>query len=365
MRRTALYSKSYRAPSVAQLGAATEAPKPPSKFKIFAQRHERPLWLASGVGAALVAFGLYAWMSPAQQKLTQRDIDSAVLHTLEKQPEPPSHAAIAYNVIAPSVVLVRRLGEDEEEDSKDGKAKDKDGKKKTPEKKSEKKPEQRAEKQPPPPPKLKDDNKGTDKDQEKGGEKDGGKGEGADGEDEGYQLQGIGTGVVFSEEGLIFTCLHVIAGAERIGVTFGDGTESEVEIVDVQPENDLAVLKPKTVPDDLKPATLRSTRGLNVGDEVVAVGFPFGIGPTATSGVISGLRREHYSEEGKRNLIDLIQFDAAANPGNSGGPLVTREGDVIGIVTSIMNPTSEGFFVGIAFAVPIENAASAAGMSPF
>ncbi|MBM3514637.1 MAG: trypsin-like serine protease, partial [Alphaproteobacteria bacterium] len=256
-------------------------------------------------------------------------------------------------------------GEDEEEDSKDGKAKDKDGKKKTPEKKSEKKPEQRAEKQPPPPPKLQDDNKGTDKDQEKGGEKDGGKGEGADGEDEGYQLQGIGTGVVFSEEGLIFTCLHVIAGAERIGVTFGDGTESEVEIVDVQPENDLAVLKPKTVPDDLKPATLRSTRGLNVGDEVVAVGFPFGIGPTATSGVISGLRREHYSEEGKRNLIDLIQFDAAANPGNSGGPLVTREGDVIGIVTSIMNPTSEGFFVGIAFAVPIENAASAAGMSPF
>lgn len=81
--------------------------------------------------------------------------------------------------------------------------------------------------------------------------------------------------------------------------------------------------------------------------------------------MVSGLRRQHYSEEGQRNLIDLIQFDAAANPGNSGGPLVTREGDVVGIVTSIFNPTEEGFFVGIAFAVPIENAAAAAGVSPF
>ena len=98
---------------------------------------------------------------------------------------------------------------------------------------------------------------------------------------------------------------------------------------------------------------------------VAATLFPFGIGPTATWGVVSGLRREHYSEEGRRNLIDLIQFDAAANPGNSGGPLVTREGDVVGIVTSILNPTDVGFFVGIAFAVPIENAAKAAGVSPF
>ena len=117
--------------------------------------------------------------------------------------------------------------------------------------------------------------------------------------------------------------------------------------------------------DDLRPATLRSTRDLRSGDEVLAVGFPFGIGPTATWGVVSGLRRQHYSEQGRRNLVDLIQFDAAANPGNSGGPLVTRDGDVVGIVTSILNPTDQGFFVGIAFAVPIENAASAAGISPF
>ncbi len=124
-------------------------------------------------------------------------------------------------------------------------------------------------------------------------------------------------------------------------------------------------LKAKTLPDDLRPATLRTTRGLKSGDEVLAVGFPFGIGPTATWGIVSGLRREHYSQEGRRNLVDLIQFDAATNPGNSGGPLVTRDGDVVGIVTALLNPTEQAFFIGIGFAVPIENAAAAAGLSPF
>ena len=110
----------------------------------------------------------------------------------------------------------------------------------------------------------------------------------------------MGTGVVFSEDGMIFTNLHVIAGAEKVGVVFFDGTESDVDVLNVQPENDLAILKAKTLPDDLRPATLRSTRGLQTGDEVLAVGFPFGIGPTATFGVVSGLRREHYSEEGQQ-----------------------------------------------------------------
>lgn len=360
MRRTALYSSSVRATRQSAGAPAVEPPKPPSRLKVLAQKYEKPLWLASGLAAALFAFGLVELLRDGPRVLTQNDIDAAVLHTLEKQPEPPSHAAIAYGVIAPSVVLVRRLGE-EGEDEGDSESKKK-GEKSDKSDKSEKdaKPKKRAEKE-----KGKEDGEGAKKRGSDSKDKDQAKKEGAEEEEDGYELQGIGTGVVFSEDGLIFTCLHVIAGAERIGVTFGDGTESEVEIVNVQPENDLAVLKPKTIPDDLKPATLRSTKGLNVGDEVVAVGFPFGVGPTTTSGVISGLRREHYSEEGKRNLIDLIQFDAAANPGNSGGPLVTRDGDVIGIVTSILNPTSEGFFVGIAFAVPIENAASAAGMSPF
>ena len=124
-------------------------------------------------------------------------------------------------------------------------------------------------------------------------------------------------------------------------------------------------MKARTIPDDLPAATLRSTADLNVGDQVVAVGFPFGIGPSASAGIVSGLRREYRSPEGKQMLTNLIQFDAAANPGNSGGPLVTADGEVVGIVTGIFNPTSQRVFIGIGFAVPIENAASAIGLSPF
>lgn len=274
--------------------------------------------LASALLAALLAFGLYAIVTPADRKLTQDDIDAAVLHTLKRQPPGPSQASRAYDVIRPSVVLVRRLGEDKDEKAAtvgEGSRSDADGE--------------------------------------------------GDAEARKFSLRGVGSGVVFSDDGMIFTNLHVVAGAERVGVVFADGTESEVTLVDAQPENDLAVLKAKTLPDDLRPATLRTTRGLKSGDEVLAVGFPFGIGPTATWGVVSGLRREHYSQEGRRNLVDLIQFDAATNPGNSGGPLVTRDGDVVGIVTALLNPTEQAFFIGIAFAVPIENAAAAAGLSPF
>lgn len=176
---------------------------------------------------------------------------------------------------------------------------------------------------------------------------------------------GVGTGVVIVDKGVILTNMHVIAGAERVKVTFADGMESEAIVQGVKPEHDLAILQAKTIPDDLKPATLRSTGDLAIGDHVVAVGFPFGIGPSASSGVVSGLRREFVSPEGKRSLSNLIQFDAAANPGNSGGPLVTADGQVVGIVTAILNPTNQRVFIGIGFAVPIENAASAIGVSPF
>ena len=177
--------------------------------------------------------------------------------------------------------------------------------------------------------------------------------------------QGIGTGVVIVDKGLILTNLHVVAGADKVKVTFSDGLESDATVVSLQPENDLAVLKAQQVPDDLAPATLRSTKDLVPGDEVVAVGFPFGIGPSVSSGVVSGLKREFRSPQGKRVLTNLIQFDAAANPGSSGGPLVTADGAVVGIVTAILNPSEQRVFVGIGFAVPIENAASAVGMHPF
>jgi len=175
----------------------------------------------------------------------------------------------------------------------------------------------------------------------------------------------VGSGVVIVEDGLILTNLHVVAGAERVAVTFHDGLESEAELVGLKPETDLAVIRAKRIPDDQAPATLGSTARLQPGDEVVAVGFPFGIGPSVSAGVISGLNREFRSREGERVLTRLIQFDAAANPGNSGGPLVTMDGTVVGIVTAILNPTEARTFIGIGFAVTIEAAGSAVGIPPF
>ncbi|MGH7827564.1 MAG: S1C family serine protease [Candidatus Binatia bacterium] len=185
-------------------------------------------------------------------------------------------------------------------------------------------------------------------------------------EEEGKDTEkSVGTGVVIVDKGIILTNLHVVLGAKRVQVVFADGLESDATITAVRPEHDLAVLQAQTIPDDLVAATMRSTADLALGDQIVAVGFPFGIGPSVTAGVVSGLRREFRSPEGKRLLTNLIQFDAAVNPGNSGGPLVTAEGEVVGIVTAILNPTDQGFFVGIGFAVPIENAAAAVGVPPF
>jgi S1-C subfamily serine protease len=176
---------------------------------------------------------------------------------------------------------------------------------------------------------------------------------------------GVGTGVVIVDKGIILTNLHVVQGGESIKVTFADGLEANATVTGTQPENDLAVLQAHKMPDDLIAATMRSTADLRPGDQVLAVGFPFGIGPSASAGVVSGLKRTFRSPEGDKEISNLIQFDAAANPGNSGGPLVTMDGQVVGIVTAILNPSRQRTFIGIGFAVPIENAAQAAGMPPF
>jgi S1-C subfamily serine protease len=182
---------------------------------------------------------------------------------------------------------------------------------------------------------------------------------------EGEVQKSVGTGVVLVDTGIILTNLHVAIAAEKLRVVFAGGYESEAEVMSVRPEQDLAVLKAKSLPDEgVEPATLGSANDLQQGDEVIAVGFPFGLGPSVSSGVVSGLKREHGAENG-RVLSNLIQFDAAANPGNSGGPLVTAKGEVVGIVTGILNPTPQRVFIGIGFAVPIEVAAAAAGQSPF
>jgi S1-C subfamily serine protease len=172
------------------------------------------------------------------------------------------------------------------------------------------------------------------------------------------------TGLVFDENGTFLPYPHVANAAQHLKVTFADGTESDAFNTGARPEHDLAIVRPSTIPDDLKPATLASSAGLHPGDHVVAIGFPFGVGPSASAGVISGLKRV-FAREGGTTMDNLIQFDAAANPGNSGGPLINADGDVVGIVTAILNPSGSRTFAGIGFAVPIEEAASAAGESPF
>ena len=283
--------RSADAPPSPQGATPTTAPHTPA-----VRRQLWALWTIVVLLAALLVASAWHNSRGTPRKITQDDIDAAVLRTLETT-TPPSAAARAVESIAPSIVRVV------------GYSRSKNGKEEV--------------------------------------------------------ERGIGTGVVIVDKGVILTNLHVVAGSDRIGITFHDGLETTASITGVQPENDLAVLQAHKVPDDLEAAPLRSTQNLRPGDHVVAVGFPFGIGPSASAGVVSGLQREFTSPEGKRQLSNLIQFDAAANPGNSGGPLVTLDGEVVGIVTAILNPTQARTFIGIGFAVPIENAASAVGMPPF
>jgi S1-C subfamily serine protease len=175
---------------------------------------------------------------------------------------------------------------------------------------------------------------------------------------------GRGTGFVIKDDGTILTNYHVIAGSERIVVTFSDGLESPVSILSAQPERDLAVLAPARIPDDLQPVVLAPSGQSMPGDMVVAVGFPFGMGPSVSSGVISGLNRSYRLPDGEV-LNGLIQFDAAVNPGSSGGPLVNQAGEVLGVVTAILNPSPNGTFAGVGFAITMESAANAAGIPPF
>jgi S1-C subfamily serine protease len=337
MRRPALYSSSRPAQRASEQPAAAgdtvqalaaAEPQAPGKRRRLRVSPSSP-WLLWGaillLGAALVASLV---LQPQQRRLTQEHINAAVLKTMETQVM-PSEFARAYDNIRPSVVRVisyvkkSRLKEEDAKLAKNGKE---GGKPK-----------------PKPLGPAQDDITGANDEVE----------------------NGVGTGVVIIDKGVILTNLHVVSGADRIKVVFHDGLEASATITGVQAENDLAVLQASKIPDDMIAATMRSTNDLAPGDKVLAVGFPFGIGPSASGGVVSGLGRVFKSPEGKQEMKNLIQFDAAANPGNSGGPLVTMDGEVVGIVTAILNPTQARTFLGIGFAVPIENAASAAGLPPF
>ncbi|HOX68482.1 MAG TPA: trypsin-like peptidase domain-containing protein [Burkholderiaceae bacterium] len=319
MKRAPLYSRSRR-PALAA-DRAVESPAPASTSaptaetadgtRLAPRRHAvivrlgGPFWAVCGalaVGAALLI--QQAGFPPARQ-LSQADIDAAVRSSIEKQPLPSAYAT-AYAAIRPSVVKV--IGSDSDSEEANGSAQ-----RDSPE----------------------------------------------------AVQRSTGTGVVIVENGTILTNLHVVSGSKRLRVVFADGLESEAVVVSTQPENDLAVLRARRIPDDLVAATLGSSSQLQPGDQVLAIGYPFGIGPSASGGIVSGLKREFQADDDGKRMTNLIQFDAAANPGNSGGPLIAMDGSVVGIVTAILNPGEAGTFIGIGFAVPIENAAGAAGMPPF
>ncbi|MET0310794.1 MAG: trypsin-like peptidase domain-containing protein [Burkholderiaceae bacterium] len=331
MRRPSLYSSSpsRKAAPAGQAGAVPQPPEaqPPARTSRWSASSPRLLWSAIALLMVLLIAAVALGLRPGERRLTQKDIDAAVLKTLETTTLPSAAARAAENV-RPSVVRVvsyvkkSRLKEEAERMAKVPKGSE-PAKPKTPNLAMQDKPEEEE------------------------------------------IEHGVGTGVVIVDKGVILTNLHVVSGADRIKVVFADGLEATANITGVQAENDLAVLQASKIPDDLIAATMRSTGDLQPGDQVVAVGFPFGIGPSVSAGVISGLKRSFRSPEGKQEMANLIQFDAAANPGNSGGPLVTMDGEVVGIVTAILNPTSARTFVGIGFAVPIENAAQAAGLPPF
>jgi S1-C subfamily serine protease len=169
---------------------------------------------------------------------------------------------------------------------------------------------------------------------------------------------GLGSGVIVNARGDILTSLHVVEGATSIKVSFSDGTESPATIRSTDPDHDIAVLSPSRLPEVVVPAVLGG--GARIGEEAFVVGHPLGLVGSLSTGVISGLDRSFPLGNG-RNIGGMIQFDAAVNPGNSGGPLLNRNGQVIGIVTGLANPSGDDRFSGIGFAVPIGTAGGAAG----
>lgn len=173
--------------------------------------------------------------------------------------------------------------------------------------------------------------------------------------------RGTGAGVVVSASGAVLTALHVVDGAKSIEVTFSDGTASSASVEDQDPATDIAVLTPAQLPQVVVPAVLGG--GAQVGDPVFALGHPLGLNGSLSAGVVSALDRT-IQVGTDRTLKGLIQFDAAVNPGNSGGPLLNKAGQVVGIVTGLANPSEQNFFVGIGFAVPIATAGGIAGSPP-
>jgi S1-C subfamily serine protease len=172
----------------------------------------------------------------------------------------------------------------------------------------------------------------------------------------GPQGQGTGTGIVIDTDGHILTNNHVIAGAQTIEVTFHDGSTATADIIGRDPANDLAVIKVDPSGRDLFAAELGDSDELRVGDPVLAIGNPFNLEATLTQGIVSAIDRTYTPGTGTRPIREMIQTDAAVNPGNSGGPLLNCRGEVIGVNSLLENPSGDSVNVGVAFAVAVNTA---------
>lgn len=278
------------------------APSLKVRAKQFVARMRTALLFFAGVVAALLAVLFYQVVTPPPRQLTARDVNDTIKAAMASATPPPAYSVGVHRAIMPSLVLVQTQGEG---------------------------------------------------------------GVGVTGDGEPHEGAGLGSGVVINAQGAILTSLHVVKDASEIKVTFADGAESPAVVVTEQPENDIAVLMALNPPAQLFPATLGNPGALRVGDEVYAVGNPLGLYGSLSAGVVSGLRRSFKPDSAGVELKELIQFDAAVNPGNSGGPLLNRYGQVVGIVAALVNPSGQDAFSGIGFAVPINMAGGAAGMPPY
>jgi S1-C subfamily serine protease len=274
---------------------------PPTSVRGLRRASLRPgalIPFAAGVVVALLGFLLFLALNRPADPISLQQVNQAVAEAMASATPQPPYSALVYRAIQPSLVLIQTKG------SRPG-----------------------------------DDSGGSVQE----------------------ETRGLGSGVVISDRGDILTALHVVEGAQEIKVLFADGTEAKAEIASSQPDKDIAVLQPDGLPDVLVPAVMGNPNASRVGDEAFAVGSPFGLYASLSAGVISGFERDFRAEGSSRQIEGLIQVDTAVNPGNSGGPLLNRYGQVIGIVVGILNPTDDEFFVGIGFAVPITVAAGGAG----
>ena len=272
----------------------------------------RGLPFVSGALVVIVALFVYHALTPAPHQITLGEVNDAIMQAMASATPPPSFSARVYPVIQPSLVYVETQLSSQGSQSASALGSDL----------------------------LVSDHVRA-----------------------AAASASVASGVIIDTNGDILTSLHIVAGAPVIELTFADGTKSSAEIVGAQPENDIAVLQARQPPQKLVPATLGNPNALRIGDEAYVAGSPFGLVNSMSSGVISGLERSYDLPDGS-TMEHLIQVDAAVNPGNTGGPLLNRDGQVVGIVSQILNPTGQSVFIGIAFAVPITTAGGAAGLPP-